>query len=125
MGEGGTIVRPALFRIKTVQGEPTFVGGRKLIPVARVISFGKARATVGTRGIGAWGGGFVWIRPIAVLENTPAGECHIAVTDRTAAAVRGLLGLTVAISLALAAVRWLVQKSRKAGLWARGTSQRE
>jgi uncharacterized spore protein YtfJ len=115
MSEGGGEVRPALFHIKTVRGEPTFVGGRKLIPVVRIISFGKARATVGTRRTGAWGGGFVWIRPLAVLEETPEGERRIAVTDRTAVTVRGLLGLAVAISLALTAMRWLVQRSRKTG----------
>jgi hypothetical protein len=116
MGGGGGVVRPALFRVKTVRGEPTYVGGRKLIPVVRIVSFGRARATVGTRRIGAWGGGFVWIMPLAVVEETPEGERRIAVTDGTAAAVRRLLGLAVTISLAFAAVRWLVRRSRRTGL---------
>ena len=31
------------FRAATVRGEPYHVAGRKLIPVARILSFGKAR----------------------------------------------------------------------------------
>jgi uncharacterized spore protein YtfJ len=116
MSEGGGVARPALFRIKTVRGEPTSVEGRRLIPVVRIISFGKARATVGARRMSAWGGGFVWIRPLAVLEETPEGQRRIAVTDATAVAVRALLGLAVAISLALTATRWLVQRSRRASV---------
>ena len=113
MGGSGKVARPALLQVKTVRGEPYSVGGRKLIPVVRIVSFGKARATVGTQRIGGRGSGFVWIRPLAVLEETPKGERRIAVTDGTAAAVRGLLGVAVAITLSLAAIRWLVRWTRK------------
>jgi hypothetical protein len=53
---------------------------------------------------------------LAVLEETPKGERRIAVTDGTAAAVRGLLGVAVAITLSLAAIRWLVRWTRKTRL---------
>lgn len=108
-GEGGG--RPALFRVNTVRGEPYHVGGRKLIPVVRIVSFGKASVTIGTRQIGGRGSGFVWIRPLAVMEETSQGERRIAVTDGTAEAVRRLLAGMVAITVALAAVRWLVRRA--------------
>ena len=109
-GEGGG--RPALFRVRTVHGEPYNVGGRKLIPVVRIVSFGKASATIGTRQIDGRGFGFVWTRPLAVVEETPEGERRIAVTDGTANAVRSLLGGAVATTFTLAAVRWLVRRAR-------------
>lgn len=113
---GGGVGRPALFRVKTVQGQPYYVGGRKLVPVVRVFAFGKARATVGTRRMGGFGSGFVWIRPLAVLEETPEGERRIAVTDGTAIAMRGLFGVVAAITLSLVAIRWLVRGARNTGL---------
>jgi uncharacterized spore protein YtfJ len=109
-GEGGG--RPALLRVSTVRGEPYNVEGRKLIPVVRIVSFGKASATIGTRRLGGRGGGFVWVRPLAVVEETPEGERRIAVTDGTAGAVRRLLGAAAAIAVVLAAVRWLAHRAR-------------
>jgi hypothetical protein len=111
MGGGEGDGRPALFRVSTVRGEPYSVKGRKLIPVVRIVSFGKASATIGTRLIGGRGSGFVWVRPLAVVEETPEGERRIPVTDGTAKAVRRLLGGVVAITVALAAVRWLVRRA--------------
>jgi uncharacterized spore protein YtfJ len=111
-GEG--VVRPALFRVKTVQGQPYFVGGRKLVPIVRIVAFGKARATVGTHRIGGWGSGFVWIKPLALVVETPEGERRIAVTDGTATAMRGLLSVAAMITLSLVAIRCLAR-------WARNT----
>ena len=37
-----------LLRVQTVRGEPYEVRGRRLVPLARVVSLGRARATVGT-----------------------------------------------------------------------------
>jgi uncharacterized spore protein YtfJ len=113
---GGGEVRPALFRVKTVQGQPYYVDGRKLVPVVRIVAFGKARATVGTHRIGGIGSGFVWMKPLAVLEETPEGERRIAVTDGTATALRGLLGVAATITLALVAIRWLVRGARRTRL---------
>ena len=105
-------------RVRTVRGDPYSVSGRKLIPIVRIVSFGKARATVGTHRISGRGGGFVWVRPVAMLEETPEGERPIAITDGTASAVRRLLGTALAVTLFCATVRWLVgrlQRSRPAG----------
>jgi hypothetical protein len=113
---GGGVVRPALFRVKTVRGEPYFAGGRKLVPVVRIVAFGKAKATVGTHRMGGWGSGFVWIKPLAVLEETPEGERRIAVTDGTATAMRSSLGMAATITFSLVALRWLVRWARKTRL---------
>ena len=113
MGGGGGMTRPALFRVKTVQGQPYYVGGRKLVPVVRIVSFGKARATVGTRRMGGWGSGFVWIKPLALLVETPEGERRISIADGTATAMRGTFGVAATITLFLVAIRWLARWARK------------
>ena len=107
--------RPRALRVKTVRGDPYYVDGRELIPVARVVSFGKARGTVGTGQIGGRGGGFVWIKPLAVLEVTPTGERRIAIQDGTAAAMRGMFAAMVSMTLLFTAIRWLARWKRKAG----------
>jgi uncharacterized spore protein YtfJ len=105
--------RPRAFRIQTVRGEPYTVGGRELIPVARVISFGKAQATIGTRQVGGQGGGFVWVKPLAVLEVTPAGERRIDLQDGSMPAVGGMFAAAVVIALFFTAIRWLVRRKRE------------
>jgi uncharacterized spore protein YtfJ len=100
-------------KLRTVRGEPYYVGGRKLIPVVRIVSFGKARATIGTEQSGGWASGVVWIKPLAVVEADAEGERRIPITDATASAVYGLLGLTLAMTLFLAAVRWLGRRLRR------------
>lgn len=108
--------RPRAFRVKKVRGDPFSVGGRELIPVVRVVSFGKGRGTVGNRQISGRGGGFVWIKPLAVIEVTPAGERRIPIQDETAAATRGMLTVAITLTIFLGAIRWLARRKRKAGL---------
>jgi uncharacterized spore protein YtfJ len=117
---GGTYMdrqgsRPRALRVKAVRGDPYFVDGRELVPVARVVSFGKARATIGTGQVGGRGGGFVWIKPVAVLEVTPTGERRIAIQDGTAAAIRGMVAATISITLHFTAIRWLARRKRRVG----------
>ena len=107
--------RPRALRIKTVRGDPYYIDGRELIPVVRVVSFGKARGTVGTGQVGGRAAGFVWIKPVAVLEVTPTGERCIAVQDGTAAAMRGMLAATISMTLLFTAIRWLARRKRKIG----------
>lgn len=102
------------FRATTVRGEPYHVAGRKLIPVARILSFGKARATIRAHQVGGWGMGFVQITPLAVVEETEEGERYISVTDETSAALRGMLGGAVAIVLVFSTIRWLARRWRRA-----------
>jgi hypothetical protein len=93
-----------------VHGEPYEVGGRRLIPVARLTSFGKARATIGTRQVSGWGGGFVQVTPLAVVEETPEGERCIAIADRTSRAMGGLVLGAAAIVLFFGLIRWLARR---------------
>jgi uncharacterized spore protein YtfJ len=111
---GGRAVRPRPFRIETVRGQPIHVGERTLIPTARIVSFGKARGTVGADRIGGWGGGFAWITPLAIVEKTAEGERCIPIAGETTSALRGLLGAAVATTLFFTVVRWLVRRWRTA-----------
>jgi uncharacterized spore protein YtfJ len=95
-----------LFRIETVRGEPFYIGGRKLTPVARIIAFGKASGTIGTRRVSGWGGGYVRVTPLAVLEDTDDGERRIAIYDTKAASVQRLCAAALAFTLFFATVRW-------------------
>jgi uncharacterized spore protein YtfJ len=109
-GDRGEAERGGRFRVETVHGEPYEVGGRRLIPVARLTSFGKARATIGTRQVSSWGGGFVQVTPLAVVEETPEGERRIAIADRTSRAMGGLVLGAAAIVLFFALIRWLARR---------------
>jgi uncharacterized spore protein YtfJ len=107
--------RPRALRIETVRGEPISAGGRELIPIVRVVAFGKASAMVGAKQVGGQGGGFAWIKPVAVLEVTEDGERRIELEDGTAAAVRGMLAAAISIGLVCTAIRWLLRWKRKDG----------
>ncbi len=102
--------RDRRLRVETVQGEPYEVGGRRLIPVARIRSFGKAKATVGTRQVSGWGGGFAQVTPVALVEETPEGERRIAIADRTSQVVWGLILGAGAIVLLSELILWLVRR---------------
>jgi|GEM_PF-1368390 len=106
--DGSEAERDGRLRVETVHGEPYEVGGRRLIPVARIASFGKARATIGARQVSGRGGGFVQVTPLAVVEETPEGERRIAIADRTSQAVWSLALAAVAIVLGFGLIRWLV-----------------
>jgi hypothetical protein len=84
-----------------------------LIPVARVVSFGKASATVGNGRIAGSGGGFSWIKPLAVFEVTSTGERRIELQGESAQAIRGMLAYAIAIGLVCTAIRWLVRRMRR------------
>jgi uncharacterized spore protein YtfJ len=115
MEGGGTPVRWGPFRLKTVRGEPYLVGGRKIVPVVRILSSGRARATIGTRGVSGRGAGFVWIKPVAVIEETPDGERRIPITDGTGATVRALLGGALGLALCCAALRRWARRRQRVG----------
>lgn len=117
--------RPGPLRIETVRGEPYEIDGRTLIPVVRIVAWGKAKATVGTKRVGGWGSGFVSIRPLAMVEERAAGERRIAITDATSEAVGRLLCAALAITLFLGTIRWLVKRSRTSRLAGSGHQQHE
>jgi uncharacterized spore protein YtfJ len=100
------------FRIKTVRGEPYTIGERTLIPVARILSYGRARATIGTRRLGGWAGGFIRVTPRAIVEQTPEGERRIAIGDATGALIGRMLAMVVVITLFFSAVRSFARRLR-------------
>lgn len=112
MGHNERSTTQSPFRIATVQGEPYNIAGRRLIPIVRAVSFGKARATVGRNHVGGWGGGFVQITPVAMIEETVEGRQRISITDATSRALWGMVAAGAAIALLFTAVRWLARNWR-------------
>lgn len=102
------------FRVETVRGEPYQVGERTLIPVTRLVSLGRARGTIGSNSISGWGGGLVQIVPVALIEETSEGERRVAITDATAATLRQMLVLAIAITWVFATIRWLARRLHRA-----------
>jgi hypothetical protein len=102
----------SLVRVDTVRGEPYQVHGRRLVPVARVLSLGKARATIGTRGLEGLGWGLAYVKPVALIEETPGGERlrRVVVRDGTARALLGMYLAALGITLLFTAVRWLARE---------------
>jgi uncharacterized spore protein YtfJ len=101
---------PPRLRVRTVRGEPVQVENVTLIPEARIVSFGRARATIGADRISGSGMGFSRITPVAVLVVAPEGEKRIAVVDATASIVWRLAGMAAAIVLFFAGIRWLARQ---------------
>jgi hypothetical protein len=95
-----------------VQGESYDIGERKLTPVAQIISFGKAKGTIGAKRIGGWGLGFTWIKPVALIEETAGEEHRIPIHHSTSDAVWRLVGVALAITLFFTTIRWLTRRLR-------------
>lgn len=104
-----------LVRAQTIRGEPVEVRGRTLVPVARVVSLGRARASIGTHRLEGHSWGATYVKPLAVLERTPRGERRIAVRDGTARALLAMYLAAVGITLFFAAIRWLAREQGPAG----------
>lgn len=86
------------------------VAGRELMPVARVVAFGKGAGTLGTARSGGWGAGFAWIRPVAVLVGTGQDQEQIQIPDATATAVLGMAGAAAAILVFFTVVRIMARR---------------
>ncbi len=114
MKNDSAVVPPRLLYVRTVRGEPYQIGGHTLIPVARIVSWGKAKGRIGHSQFGGWGGGFTRVTPLAVLEQTPEGEQCVALIDGTTLALRKLLVAAAAITLGFTAIRWAVRRWRQA-----------
>jgi len=102
------------FRIETVRGEPYRVGGRTLVPEARVMSFTRAKATIGSRQVGGWGGAFVQVTPTALIEQTPDGDKRIPLGDSTSQATLAIMAIGAAVVVGLTLVRLLVRMVKRA-----------
>ncbi len=99
---------------EVVEGKPIHVGGRELLPVVRVTTHGRRRATVGPDRLAGQGWGFVRLQPIAILVRRERGEHRVPIRDRTAEVLGGLLLAAFIIPLLLGvAVRLARTKSRE------------
>ena len=100
------------FRIQTVRGTPYDVAGRRLVPVARIVSFGKGRATIGRDRVQGWAGGFAQVVPLAVIAETEHGPQYVAFTDATETALRRILVSAIVLTLLSVALRRLIHRGR-------------
>lgn len=76
------------------------VEGRRLIPVARRTTALWRKALVGNH-VAAYGGGFVHLRPMGLVEQRGDEERFIPVRDPTRQALLGLLAAAVVVPLLL------------------------
>ena len=86
---------PAFSRV--VEGRPIKVQDRELVPLVRVTSWVKRRASLRGDDVEAGGSGFVHMRPVEVVERSGTDEHRHAIRDRTRSAVR-LVMLTVLLA---------------------------
>jgi len=98
---------------KVVEGTPIRVGERKLVPQVRVTSYARRRALVGTDRLAGQGGGFVHMRPIAIVERGPSGERRIPIQNKTAQLLSGMLLAAAIIPMLLAGAVFLARNARK------------
>jgi len=94
-------------RVQTARGEPLEVMGRILIPVARITSFGKGRATVGRDGVQGWAAAFCRVAPQAVIEEAEGGEHYVAITDATQSILRRMLAAALGMTVLFILLRRL------------------
>ena len=85
-----------------VEGKPIRVAGRELVPVVRLTTHARRRASVGTDRLTGQGWGFVHMQPVAILERDEAGERRIPIQDKTPQVLSGLLLVAFIIPLLLA-----------------------
>ena len=109
--EGQIVREPGPLVTKIIEGEPIRVGERELVPLLRVTTYARRRAFVGFDRLAGQGGGFVHLRPVAVLERHKGRERRIPIKDQTAQALSGLLLAAFIIPLLLAVAVRLVRKS--------------
>jgi len=93
-------------QVRRVQGEAWRIGEKTLTPEARVVSLLRRRATIGTARTSGWGGGWVMVQPLAILETSQHGTRRIPIRDVTSRALRvmllaalGILFVSILLSL--------------------------
>jgi hypothetical protein len=96
-------------RVRLVEGTPLTVGGKKLTPVVRAVSWNRRGAVVRQEGVSGFGAAAVWLQPVAVLDETLDGRRRIPIHDETARAVLSLLIIALAVPVILNLLVWLVK----------------
>jgi hypothetical protein len=100
-------------RTQIVRGEPRQIAGWRLTPVARVTSYARGRGTLRRQTISGWAAGMVRVTPIGVWARGDDRQEWVPVQDVTALVLARLALAAAAVSLCLAAVRWLARHPRR------------
>ena len=95
-------------RMRVVEGTPLTVGGKKLTPVVRAITWRRRGAVVRREGVSGFGATAVWLQPVAAWEETPDGRRRIPIHDKTGRTVLNLLAIALAVPVVLSLLVWLV-----------------
>jgi uncharacterized spore protein YtfJ len=69
--------------VDKVRGEPIQVYGRVLIPVARIVSIVRRRGTIGTNQVSGGAGGYVYAKPVEVIEELDGDVRVLPIEDPT------------------------------------------
>ncbi len=104
--------KPTPLVTETVEGNPVRVGERELVPLVRVTTYARRHAFIGSDRLAGRGGGFVHLKPIAILERDAASERRIPIHDKTARALGVLLLAALLIPLWLALAVHLARRLR-------------
>jgi hypothetical protein len=102
---------PAFSRV--VEGHPIEVQDRELIPLVRVTSWLKRRATLRGDEVEAQGYGFVHLRPVGLVERRADTQHRHRIRDET---MHSLLALGLAFLLVPCAATLLIHFVRRARL---------
>ena len=103
------IKKPSPLMTRVVEGKPIHVGERELVPVVRVTTYARRRALVASNRLAGQGWGFVYVKPVAIVERSETGERRIPIRDKTAQMLSGLLLAAIIIPLLLAVAVRLVR----------------
>jgi hypothetical protein len=107
------IGKPGPVVTEVIEAKPIYVGGRELVPMVRVTTHGRRRATVGPDRLAGQGWGFVRLQPIAILERSESGEECVPIRNRTAEVLGGLLLAAFIIPLLLGVAVRLARTRRR------------
>ena len=98
---------------EVVKGEPIRVGERELVPEVRATTYVRRKVFVGADRVAGGGVGFVYLRPVAILERSAAGERRIPIQDRTVQMLGGMLLAAIIAPPLLAIAARLVRRISK------------
>lgn len=106
-------ITQAPWRLATVRGEPYAVAGYKLTPVARVLSYAIGQGTLRARSISGWGGGMVFVRPVAIEVERDGRTRRIKLARSTRASFAAMVAAGATITILLWWVRLLARRGRR------------
>ena len=99
-------------QIRTVRGTPIQAYGRTFVPIARVVSLVKHRATIHKTGYKAAGWGAMWVKPLAVVEHD-GNETHtMLIPNVTATVLREIATVALVLPMLCLAVISLARRIR-------------